>query len=146
VDSPDRAGALQDVSRQIAILEEFILFGSEEDTMPSMMGSIKMGLFGIVITLGSCRMFGLMATPRTTAAPLPRRHVLWRSGGDGGKSRVTREEEAHRSARCERCLNKATIMTAGDSKIKIRFAEDSLVRWVPRHPRSLGRACPADGR
>ena len=103
--------------------------------MPSMMGSTKMGLFVIVITLGSCmNVWADGNAGETTASPpaLTPRPVA-EVVAMVGKATVTREGGTAPSplAVSDVLYERDTIMTSGDSKIKIRFAEDSLVTLGP---------------
>lgn len=99
------------------------------------MGSVKMGLFVIAITLGSCMYVWADGKAReTTASPLsPTHRPVAEVVAMVGKATVMREGETAPSplAVSDVLYEHDTIMTSGDSKIKIRFAEDSLVTLGP---------------
>jgi hypothetical protein len=100
-----------------------------------MKGSVKMGLFVIVITLGSGMNVWADGNVRETTAvlPSPTPRPVAEVVAMVGNATVTREGGTAPIplAVSDVLYERDTIMTSGDSKIKIRFAEDSLVTLGP---------------
>jgi hypothetical protein len=103
--------------------------------LPSMKGSVKMWLFAIAITLGSCINVWADGNARATTAslPSPTPRPVAEVVAMVGNATVTREGGTAPIplAVSDVLYEHDTIMTSGDSKIKIRFAEDSLVTLGP---------------